>query len=496
MLLRILVLLLTVWCATRHADAAPGPSARRTQLIRIDNVTSDALRKTGIFAFDDYDHTKFATVVRDTALVIVTPAERALLTERGFPSALVMEDTSFVTLVRRAMYGPAMKLQRPYHTYQEIVRRGNELQRLYPSLLQVIEIGRTSQKGQPIVAFVISRDVRARRDIPSFMIDGCHHSNELMGAEISLAAAEMLVTRYGADPDVTRWVDNLRIVVVPVVNADGHDVVTSGQDPRWRKNTRDTDGNGILNHPDGIDINRNYDFNWAGGGAGEPASGRYRGPFPFSEYEPRAIADLARSEHFLLSITYHSQGEVIYYPWNWGGRPAPDDALIVSLARSLAGSIPTMKGDTLYRAEPGAALVGQSYPWLYGTMGTIDLIVETGLGAAFFPPHDVQGIIDANLKGIRTMLERAGGPGVAVHVTDAATGAPLPATVWLPRIETEEVRRRTTHPRTGTMYRFLPPGGHQMIISHPGYDTQVLSGVTSPANGWKRIDITLSRTHQ
>ena len=301
---------------------------------------------------------------------------------------------------------------------------------------------------------------------------------------------------YGADPDVTRWVDNLRIVVVPVVNADGHDVVTSGQDPRWRKNTRDTDGNGILNHPDGIDINRNYDFNWAGGGAGEPASGRYRGPFPFSEYEPRAIADLARSEHFLLSITYHSQGEVIYYPWNWGGRPAPDDALIVSLARSLAGSIPTMKGDTLYRAEPGAALVGQSYPWLYGTMGTIDLIVETGLGAAFFPPHDVQGIIDANLKGIRTMLERAGGPGVAVHVTDAATGAPLPATVWLPRIETEEVRRRTTHPRTGTMYRFLPPGGHQMIISHPGYDTQVLSGVTSPANGWKRIDITLSRTHQ
>lgn len=163
----------------------------------------------------------------------------------------------------------------------------------------MIEIGTTSQKGQTIYAFVISRDVRTQRDIPAFMIDGCHHSNELMGAEISLAAAELLATRYGTDPDVTRWVDGFRIIIVPVVNVDGHDVVTSGMDPRWRKNTRDTDGNGRLNHPDGVDINRNYDFNWAGGGAGEPTSGRYRGPSPFSENEPRAIAELARKERFL-----------------------------------------------------------------------------------------------------------------------------------------------------------------------------------------------------
>ncbi|MBK7256841.1 MAG: hypothetical protein IPI01_03280 [Ignavibacteriae bacterium] len=494
MLQQILCVLVAMCLVHPDSSAGSPPPAQRSLLIRIDNVKPETLRKTGIFTFDDYDYRKFTTLVRDTALLVVTPAERALLAERGLASTLVMEDTSFVTLVRRAMYGPGMRIQKPYHTYPEIVRRGKELETRFPSLVRVIEIGKSSQKGQPIHAFVISRNVGTRRDVPAFMIDGCHHSNELMGAEISLAAAEMLVTTYGTDPEVTRWVDNLRIIVVPVVNVDGHDIVTSGQDPRWRKNTRDTDGNGVLNHPDGVDINRNYDFNWGGGGAGEPTSGRYRGPFPFSENEPRAIAELARKERFLLSITYHSQGEVIYYPWNWGGRAAPDDALLTPMARALAGAITTMKGDTSYHAEPGAGLVGQSYPWLYGTLGTFDFIVETGLGAAFFPPHEVQGIVDANLNGIRTMLRRAEGPGVAIHVADASTGVALEATVWVPRIETEEVRRRTTDPATGTLYRFLPPAPHQVIVSRPGYDTQVLTGVTPPESGWKRIDVQLTRS--
>jgi murein tripeptide amidase MpaA len=89
---------------------------------------------------------------------------------------------------------------------------------------------------------------------PALLIDGCHHSNEVLGAEISLAAIHELVEQYGTDPDITRWVDMFRIFVVPVVNVDGHDVVTSGRDPRWRKNTRNTDGNVALSYPEGVDI--------------------------------------------------------------------------------------------------------------------------------------------------------------------------------------------------------------------------------------------------
>jgi hypothetical protein len=105
----------------------------------------------------------------------------------------------------------------------------------------------------------------------------------------------------------------------------------------------------------------------------------------------------------------------------------------------------------------------------------------------------VPGIIDANLNGIRTMLRRAEGPGVAIHVTDASTGVPLEATVWVPKIETEELRRRTANPATGTLYRFLPSAAHQVIVSLPGYVTQVLPAVAPPESGWKRVEVKLAR---
>jgi hypothetical protein len=493
--LAIVMSLVAVWSL-----AGNPPPPRRTHLIRIDNVKAEALLKTNILAFDEYEYKSILSVVRDTALAIVTPAERALLTERGFPSTAIMEDTSELALMRRGMYGPTLRLAKPYHAYPEIVQRLRDMEKAHPSLIHVFTIGTTSQKQQPIYAAAIgnipgiARGEWSKDDRPAVMLDGCHHSNEVNGAEIVLAAAEMLVQGYGKNPEVTRWLDNLRIIVVPVVNVDGHDVVSSGQDPRWRKNTRDTDGNGIVNFPDGVDINRNYDFNWAGGGVSEGSSGRYRGPFPFSESEPRAIAELARRERFVLSITYHSQGEVIYYPWNWNGRSAPDDALLLPMAKALAGSIKRMSGDSTYHAEAGAALVGQSYPWLYGVLGTFDFIVETGFGAAIFPPHEVPGIVDANLNGIRTMLRRTEGPGVAFHVTDAVTGAPLEATVRVAKIETEELRRRTTHPATGTLYRFMAPAAQQVIVSRVGYEPQVLSSVTPPESGWRRIDVRLKRT--
>ena len=152
-----------------------------------------------------------------------------------------------------------------------------------------------------------------------------------------------------------------------------------------------------------------------------------------------------------------------------------------------------MKGDTSYKAEYGAGLVGQSYPWLYGALGTFDFVVETGKGASIFAPYEVDGIVRANLKGIRYMLRRAEGPGVTVQVTDAATGAPLEAVVWFPSIETEDLHRRTSQPQTGILHRLLRPGSYPVIVSKPGYETSVLPAVTPGEKGWTTIDVKLRK---
>jgi len=369
----------------------------------------------------------------------------------------------------------------------------DSLEHRHPSLVRVFPIGRTTVGNREIVAVKIASHVEQESDRPSILFDGCHHSNELMGGEICLAIAQELASLYGVDPQVTRWLDQWQIYIVPVVNVDGHEVVTSGRDPRWRKNTHGSSGPVEAQFPEGVDLNRNYDFNWAFGGSGDPLSDRYRGPFPFSESESRAFARFAHAHRFLLSVTYHSSGEVVYYSWNWSGHLAPDETLLTSIARGLAGSIRTMNGDSTYRAEFGAGLVGQTYPWLYGTIGTFDFVVETGKGTMVFPPYEVGGIISSNLKGVRYMLGLVDGPGLIVRVKDAATGLPLEAEVRLPWIETAELRPRMTDPAYGELRRLLLPGTYECQVVRSGYRTGVLKDVRVGAAGWTEKTVDLVR---
>lgn len=467
------------------------PRVHRTLLLEVTGVEHDELRK-GLFAYDDYGGA-IISVLADTITVLATEAERAVLEERGYDVQTIARDSSELVLHKRALYGPSLQIPSVYHTYERILEIGDSLASRHPDLIRRFKIGETTQEGRDIFAFKISDNVAEELDRPAILINGCHHADEIMGAQISTAAMEMLVSGYGSDPEITGRLEKFEVYVVPVVNVDGHRVVTHSIDPRWRKNTRDLDGDGILyEYGEGVDLNRNYDFNWAHGGSGDSTSVRYRGEHPFSESENRAMRSLASDRRFLLSITYHSQGEVIYYPWTWRGRPAPDDKLLTEIATGLAESIPTMYGDSTYYAAYGAGTVGQSYPWLYGRYGTFDFIVETGRGSHVFPPEYVEGIVSANLRGVRYLLSRAGGPGLALKVRDADSGEPVEAEVWIPTIDTEDIDRRRTR-ATGSHWRLLQPGDVTIHVSSPGYERSIVE-VQIADSGWTPVDIALTKS--
>lgn len=486
-----------VLAACLFAPLLSAADPARTLLLEIRNVPEDMRASVGveagpgIYSYDSYDRERVLSVVRDTVLMLATPAELAQVRAEGLDVRVLMESDDKLTLIRRAFYGPTLT-NTVYHTYAAITRRADELMAARPELMERIQIGETTRHRQPIHAYRLANDVRRPQERPAVLLNGCHHADEVIGAEIVLAFMERLMTGYGKDPAVTHWLDTIEIWLVPVVNVDGHDVVTSGQDPRWRKNLRDVDGDGTVAYPEGVDVNRGYDFNWAFGGTNDPAKVSYRGQHPFSEAENRAMRRLAGMRQFLLSISYHSQGEVIFYPWVWNGKPAPDDATIRRIAADLAAHIPRMDGSGTYAISPGGAS-SQSYPWFYGRHGTIDLIVETGRGAHVFPPHEVPGIVAANLAGVTAWLNHAAGPGLAVKVTDAATGAPLVAQVWLPQIENETVDRRTTDAAFGRRWRLLEPGSHQVVVSCPGYRTVALPEVTVGEKGWTPLELRLER---
>ena len=120
-----------------------------------------------------------------------------------------------------------------------------------------------------------------------------------------------------------------------MLNPDGYFLVMDEKkSPQyWRKNMSDNNRNGIFDpDKDGVDINRNYDFNWADEGDSNPKSWYYRGPYPFSEKETRALRDLALREKFVFHLDYHSYGEVILYPWDNFTAP-PDLGLVIKLAK-------------------------------------------------------------------------------------------------------------------------------------------------------------------
>jgi hypothetical protein len=489
MIQRPLLCVLVLWWGAGPVIGAAVES--RTLLVQVEAVPAKEQLKGGRFDYNDYNRVGLLSLVRDRAMVLATPEEFAALQRDGYQATLVLESADKLTLYKRGLYGPTLALPAVYHSYDQIVARADELVKAHPERMARVQIGETTQYHRPIYAYRVSSDARQAQDKPGVLFDACHHSDEIMGAEIIFSLLQKLVVEYGRDPEVTAWVDRNEIYLVPVVNVDGHDIVTSGRDPRWRKNARDVNGDGVAGvYPEGVDVNRGYDFNWAMGGTDQPDSERYRGEHPFSEAENRAMRHLLELKSFVYSISYHSQGEVIYYPWAWTGLPAPDDALIREIAGEIAGRIPTMDGRGTYAISPGGA-ASQSYVWLYGRKGDFDFLIETGKGTHLFPAEDVPGIIAANLAGVKALMARTRGPGLAVQVTDAVTGAPLKAEVWLPRIEDNRVDRRVTEGKFGHYWRPLAPGSYDLIISCEGYQTAVRRAVAVAAGEWTPLAVRL-----
>lgn len=468
---------------------AQQPQPIRTHLIQL-RVTEAQL--------NELEQMKFALATHwmddSTALAVVSNVEMALLHERGYAFSVISQSDNERDLYKRALYGESMQIDPVYHTYEAILAQLTNLVQQQPGLIQLKKIGQTSVLKKDIWAVKISDHASQEEDEPAILFSGAIHSNELAGVEICMTLIRYLLENYRTDKRVASWINDYEIWFIPVINVDGHYVVTHNIDPRWRKNLRDNNRNGILYEPgDGVDLNRNFDYNWAHGGSSDSTHEYYRGEVPFSELECIAFRDLALAQKFLLSVTYHSQGEVIFYPWIWHGRKAPDDKLLTRMANGLASSIRTLKGDTTYQASYGAGTVGQTYPWLYGFVGTWDFIVETGLKRYIFPPAELNNIVASNLNGAFYMLEQMHGPGLTGHVRDADTGKPLTANVWFPAIDTEDVERRTSNDSYGRYFRLLEPGKYRVIFRKDGYQPQYFKAISVKAQEWTTLEVQLKK---
>jgi hypothetical protein len=132
-----------------------------------------------------------------------------------------------------------------YHGYTEIVGYLKAVNKAYPDITEVIEIGKSFQQ-RPIYVLVITNKktgttlerekklVYERKlevpnppvtDLhlgkPGHLLTGATHGNEQTGTEVCLYFIDKMLSDYGGDPEITGLIDTKVFYVSPVNNPDG-----------------------------------------------------------------------------------------------------------------------------------------------------------------------------------------------------------------------------------------------------------------------------------
>jgi len=386
-----------------------------------------------------------------------------------------------------------------YWRYDRILTTLDGWAEEHPTLVFTGAIG-TTRLGEPIRAMRLGF---AAPGTPTVLFLASQHANEPNGTAAIMALAERLIADYGRDPEVTAWMANLSIWLVPVVNVDGHRHVFSGAPGwrDWRKNGRDNDGDGRpFGSGDGVDLNRNWDHRFTADKSTRPAGRSYKGPEPFSEPETRAVRDLVLRIRPLIVVDLHSPGKItppnkIFWPWlaRETETEGPDAAVFRPISEALAAATETeVDGEFMDGKWYGYDTLPKAQNWIYANTGACALLME--ISRQFWWEGEIVDRIAGRVAGgLTVLLDRAAsGPGIRGTVTDAATGEPIFAEVRVPLHHDASIGPRRTRSGTGEYFRLLNPGDVTVEIRAEGY-VPVRRSVTVQASRWTRFEAALRR---
>ncbi|MFQ6089160.1 MAG: M14 family metallopeptidase [Candidatus Methanofastidiosia archaeon] len=247
-----------------------------------------------------------------------------------------------------------------YHTYDEMVSELNNLNKAYSDITRLEIIGE-SYEGRKVYAMVVTDNPSMDENEPQVLYFAAHHAREAITVEVVMYFLNHILSNYESDPEVRRLVDERELWFVPMVNPDGHVKVEKGFFG-WRKNT---------NPPDGVDLNRNYDYHWLNDktSSDNPYSEIYRGEAPFSEAETQNMKRLLEENSFILALDYHSYGGYIAYPYSQEERYRKEMRIFDAIAREISEKLD-------YRIDNSQPTFGKARGYLFFEKGIYTFLIE------------------------------------------------------------------------------------------------------------------------
>jgi len=223
-----------------------------------------------------------------------------------------------------------------YHHYNDLTTELQDLQSANSDVMALSSIG-SSVRSRSLWCARIEDPSAGGEGKLALYLDGEHHGNEQLGGELAILLIHHLVEDR-SDALVQQVLSQSVVYITPMINPDGN-----------TRNQRD--------NLDGVDLNRNYPYNFTSGGG--------HGTSPASEPEVRANVGFMTGANLSLYMTFHTGTVVLVYPWGDTMDPCPDAAMYERFREiaTAAGITYGPSGSTIYLAN------GDSEDFAYGTRG-------------------------------------------------------------------------------------------------------------------------------
>jgi len=316
-----------------------------------------------------------------------------------------------------------------YHEYDEMVDYLEELSRDYPHYCTLLTIGH-SYENRSLVLIQIGDGPHA------VWVDGGVHAREWIAPATAMYIADKLVKSLHDAPH--HPLSSLKWYIMPMVNPDGYQY-SYHKDRFWRKTRSQHPGMAPYY---GVDVNRNWDYQWMMGDASSNLSSSeiYAGPEPHSEPEVKAIAEfLLNNTDIEVYISLHSYGQMWLHAWWSADQSKSDIEEQYVLGLKATQAINRTSGKLYILGAPGKlvyAASGCSQDWAMAVAGiqyayTVELRPTWELGA-----HGMMGfmlspseIVETGNEMFAAVLE------VSYHIHNKWSDGPelSPHTDWIYR---------------------------------------------------------------